>query len=115
MNIYQIILINYRLNKFQASKAVKQSIINAETAFKRFFKGQSKYPNFKKKHKSDVKVYFVKNSASQIINFERRRIKLPILNWIKLKEKGYLPQSKKALLIRSGTISYRAVYDKKFL
>lgn len=91
-----------------SSKAVKQSIINAETAFKRFFKGQSKYPKFKKKHKADVKVYFVKNSANQIINCERHRIKLPKIGWVKLKEKGYLPQSKKGLFIRSGTISYHA-------
>lgn len=91
-----------------SSKAVKQSILNAETAFKRFFKGQSKYPNFKKKYKADIKVYFVKNSANQIINCERHRIKLPTLGWIKLKEKGYLPQSKKGLFIKSGTISYHA-------
>ena len=91
-----------------SSKAVKQSIINAETAFKRFFKGLSKYPNFKKKYKSDIKVYFVKVNQNNIIHCERHRIKLPILGWIKLKEKGYLPQSKKGLFIRSGTISYHA-------
>lgn len=91
-----------------SSKAVKQSIINAETAFKRFFKGQSKYPNFKKKHKADVKVYFVKTDKNNIIHCERHRIKLPKLCWVKLKEKGYLPQSKKGLFIKSGTISYHA-------
>lgn len=91
-----------------SSKAVKQSIINAETAFKRFFKGQSKYPNFKKKHKSDVKVYFVKANQNNIICCERHRIKLPILGWVKLKEKGYIPQHKKGLLIKSGTVSYKA-------
>jgi len=32
-----------------STKAVKQSIMNAEKAFKRFFKGQSAFPKFKKK------------------------------------------------------------------
>lgn len=91
-----------------STKVVMKSILNAETAFKRFFRGQAKYPNFKKKHKADVKVYFVKNSANQIINCERHRIKLPKIGWVKLKEKGYIPQSKKGLFIRSGTISYHA-------
>ncbi|MEH6892052.1 helix-turn-helix domain-containing protein, partial [Bacillus sp. JJ864] len=32
-----------------SSKAVKKSIMNADTAFNRFFKGLSKFPKFKKK------------------------------------------------------------------
>lgn len=91
-----------------STKAVMKSIINAETAFKKFFKGQAKYPKFKKKYKADVKVYFVKTDKNNIIHCERHRIKLPKLGWVKLKEKGYLPQSKKGLLIKSGTISYHA-------
>ena len=43
-----------------SSKSVKQSIMNAEKAFKRFFKHQGGFPGFKKKGKSDVKMYFVK-------------------------------------------------------
>ncbi|MGB5000623.1 MAG: transposase, partial [Blautia wexlerae] len=44
------------------SKAVKKSIEDGCTAFTRFFKHQSAFPNFKKKGKSDVKMYFVKNN-----------------------------------------------------
>ena len=44
-----------------SSKSVKQSIMNAERAFKNFFKGKTHFPKFKKKSKSDVKMYFVKN------------------------------------------------------
>ena len=33
-----------------SSKSVKQSIMNAEKAFKNFFKGKSKFPKFKKKN-----------------------------------------------------------------
>ena len=43
-----------------SSKSVKQSVMNAERAFKNFFKGKSHFPEFKKKAKSDVKMYFVK-------------------------------------------------------
>ena len=45
------------------SKAVKKSIEDGCTAFTRFFKHQSAFPNFKKKGKSDVKMYFVKNNT----------------------------------------------------
>lgn len=50
----------YSWIKEASSKAVKQSIMNAEKAFKRFFKHQSGYPKFKKKNQSNVKMYFVK-------------------------------------------------------
>ena len=40
------------------SKARKKAICNAETSYKRFFKGQSKFPRLKKKNKSDIKLYF---------------------------------------------------------
>lgn len=49
----------YKWIKEVSSKSVKKSIMNADTAFKRFFKGQSGFPNYKKKGKSDVKMYFV--------------------------------------------------------
>ena len=46
--------------KEASSKSVKRSIENGCVAFTRFFKHQSAFPNFKKKGKSDVKMYFVK-------------------------------------------------------
>ena len=46
------------------SKAVKKSIEDGCTAFMRFFKHQSIFPKFKKKIKSDVKMYFVKNNPN---------------------------------------------------
>jgi putative transposase len=87
------------------AKAVKQSIMNAEKAFKWFFKGQSKYPRFKKKKNQDVKMYFVKNDAKMIIQCDRHRIKIHTLGWVKLKEFGYLPTHS---IIRSGTVSQKA-------
>ena len=36
----------YKWVKDVSSKAIKKSIMNGEKAFKRFFKGESKFPNF---------------------------------------------------------------------
>jgi len=95
----------YKWIKDVSSKSVKQSIVNAEKAFKSFFKGNTKFPRFKKKNKSDVKMYFVKTDAKTIISCERHRIKIPTLGWTRLKEKGYFPTGK---IIKSGTVSHKA-------
>lgn len=92
----------YSWIKEVSSKAVKQSIMNAEKAFKRFFKGLSKFPRFKKKVKQDVKCYFPKNNKLDWI-VERHKIKIPTLGYIRLKEKGYIPN-----LVKSGTIEQKA-------
>lgn len=99
---------DYSWIKEVSSKSVKQSIMNADRAFKRFFKGESRFPKFKKKNKSDVKMYFVKTDAKVIIPCERHRIKIPTLGWIRLKEKGYIPTNSNTHIIKSGTISYKA-------
>lgn len=98
----------YSWIKEVSSKSVKQSINNAYGAFLKFFKKQSKFPRFKKKGKSDVKMYFVKTDAKAIIYCERHRIKIPTLGWVRLKEKGYIPTTKSGLVIRSGTVSEKA-------
>lgn len=89
------------------SKAVTQSINNGQTAFKRFFQHQSDFPKFKKKGKSDVKMYFVKNNPKDC-RCERHRINIPTLGWVKLKEKGYIPTTKNGWKIKSGTVSVKA-------
>lgn len=90
-----------------SSKSVKQSIMNADKAFKRFFKHQSAFPKFKKKGKSDVKMYFVRNNPKDCY-CERHRINIPTLGWIRLKEKGYIPTTKQGYVIKSGTVSQKA-------
>lgn len=89
------------------TKAVAKSMDNACVAFTRFFKHKSKFPRFKKKNKSDVKMYFVKNHKTDCL-CERHRIKVPTLGWVRLKEKGYIPTSKDGFIVRSGTISCKA-------
>ena len=90
-----------------SSKSVKKSIENGYTAFTKFFKHQSDYPNYKKKDKSDVKMYFVKNNPKDCF-CERHRINIPTLGWVKLKEKGYIPTTKSGWKIKSGTVSKKA-------
>lgn len=98
---------NYLWIKDVSSKSVKQSIIYAERAFKRFFNKKTKYPRFKKKNKSNVKMYFVKNNIKDCL-CERHRIKIPTLGWVKLKEKGYIPTTKNGYIVKSGALSYQA-------
>lgn len=86
------------------SKARKKAICNAEIAYKRFFKGQSKFPRFKKKKNQDVKLYFPKNSKNDF-KVDRHRINIPTLKWVRLKEKGYIPINAKVI---NGTVSRKA-------
>lgn len=86
------------------SKARKKAIMNAEMAFKRFFKGKTKFPKFKKKNKCHNSFYFVKNSKTDCV-IQRHRIKIPSLGFVRLKEKGYIPVDK---VIKSGYISKKA-------
>ena len=90
-----------------SSKSVKRSIENGCVAFTRFFKHQSAFPNFKKKGKSDVKMYFVKNNPKDC-RCERHRINIPSLGWVRMKEKGYFPTTKDGYVIKSGHVSVKA-------
>ena len=90
-----------------STKSTKKAMEDAYTAFTRFFKHKSRFPRFKKKNKSDVKMYFVKDHKTDCLS-ERHRIKVPTLGWVRLKEKGYIPTSKDGFIVRSGTISCKA-------
>ena len=86
------------------SKARKKAIMNAEMSFKRFFKGESKFPKFKKKNKCNNSFYFVKNNKTDCI-VQKHKIKIPSLGFVRLKEKGYIPVNK---VIKLGYISKQA-------
>ncbi|MGE8203356.1 RNA-guided endonuclease InsQ/TnpB family protein [Heyndrickxia sp. NPDC080065] len=87
-----------------SSKAVKQAIMNGDKAFKKFFKGLSKFPRFKKKKKQDVKCYFPKNNKMDW-TIERHKVKIPTIGWVRLKEYGYIHRD---AIVKSGTISQKA-------
>lgn len=86
------------------SKARKKAICNAETAYKKFFNGEAKFPRFKKKNKQDVKIYFPKNNKTDW-RIERHKIMIPSLKMVRLKEFGYIPTNAKVI---SGTVSRKA-------
>lgn len=94
---------NYSWIKEVSSKAVKQSIMNGEKAFKKFFKKETSFPKFKKKNKSNVGVYLPKNNKTDF-TIERHRLKVPTLGFVRLKEYGYLPINSN---VKSGTITKR--------
>ena len=78
------------------SKARKKILLNAESAFRNFFAGNTAFPKFKKKNDEDVKLYFPKNNTGDW-TVERHRIKIPTLKYVRLKEYGYLPTDAKVI------------------
>ena len=87
-----------------SSKAVKKSIMNADTAYRNFLKGKTAFPNFKRRNGRPVSMYLPRNNAGDL-NIERHKVKIPVLGWVRFKEYGYVPQKAKAV---SVTITKRA-------
>ncbi|MDK0723724.1 RNA-guided endonuclease InsQ/TnpB family protein [Clostridium perfringens] len=87
-----------------SSKATKQAIMNADKAFRDFFKKAKGFPRFKKKKNQDVKAYFPKNNKTDW-TLERHRVKIPTLGWVRLKEFGYIPVNS---IVKSGTVSQKS-------
>ena len=92
-----------------SSKANKQSIMNGEKAFKRFFKNMFGFPKFKKKSSNKESCYFSKDNKKDF-EFYRHKIKIPTLKFVRLKEYGYIPKNAN---IKSGTIT--KIADRYFL
>ena len=92
-----------------SSKSVKQAMIYGEQAFKRFFKGLTAFPVFKKKGRNELGAYFVKNNKKDF-EFYRHKIKIPTLKFVKVKEYGYIPKNAN---IKSCTIT--KIADRYFL
>lgn len=99
---------SYSWIKEVSSKANKQAIMNGDAAFKRFFRGESKFPRYKKKN-HNTKASIVKNNKTDYA-IERHRIKIPTLGFVRVKEYGYLPLDAN---VKSGTLSMEA--DKYYL
>ena len=78
------------IKKTCGAKARKKAIMNADKAFREWFKGKKGKPKFKKKQNQEVGVYFPKNNKTDLI-VKRHAIKVPTLKFVRLKEKGYIP------------------------
>jgi putative transposase len=63
--------------------APQQAIKNLDAAFKRFFEGKAKYPRFKKKGLHDS---FRAENGPGTFAFDDKRIKLPVVGWVKMRE-----------------------------
>ena len=63
--------------------APQQAIKNLGAAFKRFFEGKAKYPRFKKKGIHDS---FRAENGPGTFAFDEKRIKLPVVGWVKMRE-----------------------------
>ena len=87
-----------------SSKAVKKSIMNADTAYRNYLKGNAGFPNFKKRNGRPVSMYLPRNNPGDFM-IERHKGKIPTLGWMRFKECGYVPCKAKAL---SVTITKRA-------
>lgn len=94
---------SYSWIKEVGSKAVKKSIMDAETAYRKFFKGESKHPRYKNKN-SRKSFYFPRNNATDLV-IERHRGKIPKFGFVRFKEYGYAPVGRNAV---SVTVSYIA-------
>jgi len=87
-----------------SSKARKKALMDAELAYKKFFKHEAERPRFKKKHQQNSGFYTPKNNETDW-TVERHRIKIPTLGWVRLKEFGYLPPGSHVV---SGTVTQQA-------
>ncbi len=87
-----------------SSKAVKKTVMNADTAYKNFLKGRAGFPKFKRRNGRPVSMYLPRNNAGDL-DTKRHRAKIPTLGWVRLKEFGYVPTEGQAL---SVTITKRA-------
>ena len=75
------------------SKAIKQSILNAHSAFRNYLTGKIGKPKFKKKTTNNS-FYLIGT-----IKVEPHRIFLPKLKWVRLKEFGYIPKNVKSVTV----------------
>ena len=86
------------------AKARKKILMNAESAFNRFFAGKTSFPRFKKKARQDVKLYFPRNNSGDW-KIWRHKMMIPTLKQVRLKEFGYLPRGGH---IKNGYVSHEA-------
>ncbi|WP_302609422.1 transposase [uncultured Mitsuokella sp.] len=86
------------------AKARKKILMNAESAFNRFFAGKTSFPRFKKKARQDVKLYFPRNNSGAW-KIWRHKMMIPTLKQVRLKEFGYLPRG---VHIKNGYVSHEA-------
>lgn len=88
-----------------SQKAVKQSVIDCEKTYKKFFKKNAGFPKFKSKHKNPVTSYYLYPVTGK---YEHNKINLPVLGLMRICENSYTITSHiiNARLIREKTGKY---------
>lgn len=81
-----------------SSKAIHESFMDCDKAFKKFFKNKAEFPKFKSRKNNPVRGYYF---TIDRIKFKHNYVNLPILKWTKISENSYIPQNRK---IVGGTI-----------
>jgi putative transposase len=80
--------------------AMQEALRDLQKAFSNFFAKRAKFPTFKSKHDGITSF-----RLTGTIKIEDGKIQLPRLGWLRLKERGYIPQDAHIL---SATISEQA-------
>ncbi|MBR1443272.1 MAG: helix-turn-helix domain-containing protein [Firmicutes bacterium] len=73
------------------------NIKKAENELKKFYSGEREMLSFKKKVNGSIKLYLDPIDDKIPVIIQRHRIKLSSLDWIRLKEYGYIPENKKII------------------
>jgi putative transposase len=84
-------------------QCLTQSLRNLDNAFTRFFKKQTKFPNFKSKHSKQT----VKFSDKPTMDFDNWKIKIPTIGWVKMKKNRTFDSNN----VKFGTLTVH--YDNK--
>ena len=98
---------DYEWIKGYSSKAIKDTIMNAEKAFKRFFKNKKGYPKFKSRKRTHKESYYFAKEPIRYIT--HNKIKIPILGMIRITQNYDLPDIRD---VTSGRV--RREYNKYY-
>ena len=99
---------DYEWIKGYSSKAIKDTIMNAEKAFKMFFKNKKGFPKFKSRKRIHKESYFF--IKDQINYIKHNIIKIPILGMIRITQNYDLPNIKD---VTSGRVIRK--YNKYYI
>ena len=71
-----------------SSKAIHESFMDCDEAFRKFFKKKAGFPKFKSKKRNPVRGYYF---ITDKLKFKHNYVNLPILKWTKISENDYIP------------------------
>lgn len=105
--VNQILKKEYEWLKEVDKFALTNSVYNMDSAYQKFFKEHSGYPKFKSK-RDNKKSYTTNITGNNIeVSFERSRIKLPKLKWIKAKvHREFVGKIKSATISQNSSGKY---------